>query len=121
LLGQAVERDPRYGHALAQTALCHHQLLDAGEGETHRGPAVDFARRAAKRVGSMGGAPNFTTSLRFLAACYAHLGRLGEAREIVRRLCAITPIVMEPAMRYRNPELRELFLSGLRMAAGETG
>jgi hypothetical protein len=56
LLGQAVERDPRYGHALARAALCHHQLLDAGEGETHLRPAVDFARRATKRVGSLGDA-----------------------------------------------------------------
>jgi pentatricopeptide repeat protein len=57
---------------------------------------------------------------RVLAACYAHMGRLEEAREIVRRLRAITPVVVEPAMRYRNPELRELYLSGLRLAAGET-
>jgi hypothetical protein len=28
---------------------------------------------------------------------------------------------MEPATRYRNPELRELFLSGLRLAAGDAG
>jgi hypothetical protein len=28
--------------------------------------------------------------------------------------------VMEPATRYRNPELRELFLFGLRLAADET-
>jgi hypothetical protein len=41
------------------------------------------------------------------------------AREIVRRLHAITPVVLEPGTRYRNPELRELFLPGLRMAAGE--
>jgi hypothetical protein len=47
------------------------------------------------------------------------MGRVDEAREIVRRLRAVTPIVMEPATRYRNPELRELFLSGLRLAAGE--
>jgi hypothetical protein len=36
------------------------------------------------------------------------MGRLDEAREIIRRLRAITPAVMEPATRYRNPELREL-------------
>jgi hypothetical protein len=47
------------------------------------------------------------------------MGRFDEAREIVRRLRAITPEVMEPGTRYRNPELRELFLSGLRQAAGE--
>jgi pentatricopeptide repeat protein len=58
---------------------------------------------------------------RVLAACYAHMGRLDEAREIVRRLRAITTLVVESAIRYRNPEYRELFLSGLRMAAGEVG
>ena len=57
---------------------------------------------------------------RVLASCYAHMGRLDEAREIVRRLRAITPVVMEPATRYRNQELRALFLSGLRQAAGES-
>ena len=50
---------------------------------------------------------------------YSRLMGLDEAGEIVRRLRAITPAVMEPATRYRNPELRELFLSGLRLAAGE--
>ena len=60
-------------------------------------------------------------SYRVLAACYAHMDRLDEAREIVRRLRAITLLVMEPATCYRNPELRELFLSGLRLAAGEAG
>jgi hypothetical protein len=54
-----------------------------------------------------------------MAACYAHMGRLDDTREIVRRLRAITPVVMEPGARYRNPELRELFLSGLRLAAEE--
>jgi hypothetical protein len=58
---------------------------------------------------------------RVLASCYAHMRRLGEARAIVSRLRAITPAVMEPATRYRDPELRQLFLSGLRLAAGEEG
>jgi len=218
LLGQAIERDPRYGHALAQVALCHHQLLDAGDGETHRGPAVDFARRAlqaapedpevlavaafvlgvrgedfdvavslidralalnpssalgwywsgmlgviaghpdlalehfdtflrlsprerpsvhltgigmalfmnrrfedaaAKLAGSLERVPNFTISLRFLAACYAHMGRLAEAREIVRRLRAITPVVVPTNLRFRDPLQKELLLTGLRLAAGE--
>jgi hypothetical protein len=57
---------------------------------------------------------------RVLAPCYAHMGRLEEVREIVSRLRAITPAVMEPGTRYRNPELRELFLSGLRLMAGGT-
>jgi Flp pilus assembly protein TadD len=65
--------------------------------------------------------PNSPAPYRVLASCYAHMGRLDDAREIVSRLRAITPAVMEPATRYRNPELRELFLSGLRLAAGEIG
>ena len=49
------------------------------------------------------------------------MGRLDEARGIVSRLHAIAPAVMELGTRYRDPELRELFLSGLRIAAGEGG
>ena len=64
-------------------------------------------------------APTFLVTYRFLASCYAHMGRLDEAREIVRRLREITPVVMPSVIPYRNPEQRELFLSGLRLAAGE--
>jgi TolB-like protein len=63
--------------------------------------------------------PSSPNSHRFLAACYAHMGRLDEAREIVRRLRAITPLVMPDASYLRNAEHRELLLSGLRLAAGE--
>jgi adenylate cyclase len=91
-----------------------------GIGETHF-----FSRRfddaAANLLASLELAPSFPVTYRVLAACYAHMGRLDEAREIVRRLRAITPVVVERATRYRNLEHRELFLSGLRIAAGETG
>ena len=87
------------------------------------GEAYFFSRRfdeaAANLLASLDLAPTFPVTYRVLASCYAHMGRLDEAREIVRRLRAIKTAVMEPATRYRNPELRELFLSGLRMAAGE--
>jgi adenylate cyclase len=63
--------------------------------------------------------PNFTIPYRCLAACYAHMGRLDEAREIVARLRTITPLVVQDAMIFRNPEQRELYLSGLRLATGE--
>ena len=46
------------------------------------------------------------------------MGRLDDAREIVARLRAITPAVMGDASYLRNPEHRELFLSGLRLAVG---
>jgi hypothetical protein len=47
------------------------------------------------------------------------MGRLDEARAIVARLRAITPLVMPGDLPWRNPEHRELFLSGLRLAVGE--
>jgi hypothetical protein len=37
----------------------------------------------------------------------------------VERLRAITPVVMPRTLPQRNPEHRELFLSGLRLATGE--
>ena len=63
--------------------------------------------------------PSFPTPYQFLAACYALMGRLDEAREIVARLRAITSVVMPDASYLRNAEHRELLLSGLRRAAGE--
>jgi adenylate cyclase len=63
--------------------------------------------------------PNFPTPYRHLAACYAHVGRLDDARDVIKRLRALTPAVMPPIMYLRNGEHRQLVLSGLRMAAGE--
>jgi adenylate cyclase len=62
--------------------------------------------------------PSFPGPYRTLAACYAHMGRLDKAREVVERLRAISPVVI-PDVILRNAEHRELFLSGLRLAAGE--
>jgi adenylate cyclase len=62
--------------------------------------------------------PDFPEGYRYLAACYAHMGRLDDAREIVERLCAITAVVIPDASYLRNPEHRELFLSGLHRAMG---
>jgi hypothetical protein len=47
------------------------------------------------------------------------MGRLDEAREIVAKLRTITALVVPSDLPYRNPEDRELFLSGLRLAGGE--
>jgi adenylate cyclase len=63
--------------------------------------------------------PSFPHPYRYLAACYAHMGRLDDAREIVERLRAVTSVAIPSGMGYRNPEHRELLLSGLRLAAGE--
>jgi adenylate cyclase len=56
---------------------------------------------------------------RYLAACYAHMGRLDDGRAVVERLRASACVVIPDASFLRNAEDRELYLSGLRLAAGE--
>jgi len=87
------------------------------------GNALFFKRRfddaAAKLLASLEHLPTVTPTYRLLASCYAHMGRLEEAREIVKRLLTVTRVVVPSVTPYRNPDDRELFLSGLRLAAGE--
>ncbi len=88
------------------------------------GTAQFFARRFDEAV------PNLLLTIqedesyaqpyRALAACYAHMGRLDEARVIAARLRIITPVVMPDVSYLRRSEDRELLVSGLRLAAGET-
>ena len=78
-----------------------------------------FAEATSKLLLSIQDDPGFPPAFRCLAACYAHMGRLDEARAIVARLRDITPLVMPTVVPLRNPEDRELFLSGLRLAVGE--
>ena len=63
--------------------------------------------------------PGYLETYRYLAACYAHMGRLDEAREVVARMRAVTSVIVPNASYLRNAEHRELYLSGLRLAAGE--
>jgi adenylate cyclase len=222
LTEQAIERDPRYGPALAWAAYCYVALLHGNRSENreadHR-KAVDFARRALQVAGDdpgvlantayalayfgedirvmmalvdralvlnpsfargwyisgvielwagqpdvaiehveasmrlsprapigpafgvIGGAHFFAQRFneavpklllaiqedssyiqpyRYLAACYAHTGQLDDAREILARLRAITLAVIPDASYLRNAGHRELYLSGLRLAADET-
>jgi len=61
--------------------------------------------------------PGSPAIYRILAACYAHVGRMADAREAITQLRAITSQVMPSALPWRIPEHRELLLSGLRLAA----
>jgi len=63
--------------------------------------------------------PTHPAPYRILASCYALMGRLDNARETIEQLRAITPAIEPIVTPYRNAEHRELFLSGLRLAAGE--
>jgi TolB-like protein len=80
-----------------------------------------FDEAVPKLLAAIQDDPSFAHSYRYLAACYAHMGRLDDAREIVRRLRAITSVVIPDAAFLRNAEHRELYLSGLRLAGSDGG
>jgi hypothetical protein len=89
------------------------------------GTALFFDRRfdeAAPRLrAAVEEMPAFPTPYRFLAACYAHMRLLGEARATIARLRTITSEVMvNYPLPFHDPGHRELYLSGLRLAVGET-
>jgi len=81
--------------------------------------AARFEDAAACLLLSLQEGRGWVPTHRFLASCYAHLGRFDEAREAVTRLRTLTSEVVPSAMHWRNPEHRELYPSGLRLAAGE--
>jgi adenylate cyclase len=79
-----------------------------------------FDEAAAKLILAIQDHPGFPPSYRTLAACYAHMGRLDEASATITRLRAIAPLHSLNDLNFRKPEDRELFLSGLRLAMGES-
>jgi TolB-like protein len=63
--------------------------------------------------------PGYLEAYRYLAACYASMGRIAEARKIIERLHGISPALM-PSINYlRNAEQRELYRAGLLLAMSE--
>jgi len=62
--------------------------------------------------------PYWTYSHAYLAACYAHMGRLAEAREALSRWQALAPQFSDWSF-LRVPEHRKLLEGGLRLAVGE--
>jgi len=86
------------------------------------GIALFFSRRFDEAVAKLRMAleqlPTFALPYQFLASCFAHMGRIDEARDIVSQLRSLTPVVVPSGAQFRNPEQRELYLSGLRLAAG---
>jgi adenylate cyclase len=87
-------------------------LIGSGHFFSHR-----FERAAATLLLAAQEHPGWPSTYRFLASSYAHLGRLGDAKEAVARLRMVTTTDMPTSVeQYRRPEDRELYLSGLRLA-----
>ena len=63
--------------------------------------------------------PGFTNTYRFLAACYAQMGRLDDSRRMISRLRSLTDDIVPQQLMFRNQAHCELFVSGLRLAIGE--
>ena len=107
----------------AETALCLSPRARVGNTFFRIGAAHFVSRRFDEALPNlliaMEEDPSFLNPRRFLAACYAHMGHLDEARKVVAQLRTMTPVVMPDAGYLRHPEHRDLFLSGLRLAAGE--
>src|SRR5215472_14645368 len=80
------------------------------------GEAHFFSRRfdeaAANLLASLERAPSFPVTYRVLAACYAHVGRFDEAREIVRRLVADDTQAAQKARPTPEPKVRGLSPGG---------
>jgi TolB-like protein/class 3 adenylate cyclase/Tfp pilus assembly protein PilF len=87
-----------------------------GEAQFYQRRFEDAASTLALSIEENPGAP---VAYRFLAACCAQMGRLDEARMIVAQLRSITAVLVPSELPYRNPEQRELLLTGLRLAGGE--
>jgi TolB-like protein len=106
-----------------ETALRLDPCGNRGWSLAYIGIAYFFSRRFEEALETpllaLEESPSYITTYRFLAACYAHMGRLREARDVVERLRAMNPAVVPGTVPYRNPEHRELFLSGLHLAAGD--
>jgi adenylate cyclase len=108
----------------AEKALRLSPRAQAGRSNYLIGAALFFDRRFEEAVPRLRVAiedtPVFPTPYRFLAACYAHMGLLDEARATIARLRTITPEVMvNYPLPFRDPGHRELYFSGLRLAMGE--
>jgi adenylate cyclase len=86
------------------------------------GEALFFKRQfdeaSTRLLASLEQIPTHAVTYRVLVSCYAQMAHLDEARGIAKRLRSITPVLVPYMIPYRNPDYRELFLSGLRLADG---
>jgi adenylate cyclase len=111
--------------AIAHTEISLRLSPRAGDGGSTRlniGAAHFFARRFDQALPTLLLAsqddPTDPHPFRYLAACYAHMGRLDDAGAISARLRVIGDAVVPDLNYLRDPAHREFYQSGLRLAAG---
>src|SRR5262249_56670803 len=105
--------DPNRAIELAETSLRLSPHTNSGAVHTLIGASHFLSRRfdeaIPKLLPALEETPGFPVACRYLAACYAGIRRLDEARDVVQRLRAITPAVLPPDIMYlrtaHNPEL----------------
>jgi TolB-like protein/class 3 adenylate cyclase len=78
-----------------------------------------FDLAAPKFLAAIQERPSYLTPYRFLASCYAHMGRTRDAREVVTILKGFGAALEPRVAIWRKSEHQQLLLSGLRLAAGE--
>jgi TolB-like protein len=114
---------PEFAIKHAEASLRLSPRAQVGFSYTIIGGALFFERRFEEAVPMLLLAiqedPDYPPPYRYLASCYAHLERLDDAGKIIRRLRAITPLVVPTYNQIRNTNHRELLVSGLRLAAGD--
>lgn len=116
------------GIADVETAMRLSPRCRFGTPLTAIGNALVFAERFNEAIPKLHRAiqedRSFPPNYRLLAICYAHLGRLDEARAALTALPNTAPLALRSLERSyramsRIPEHRELGLSGIRIAAGD--
>jgi adenylate cyclase len=79
-----------------------------------------FDEAAAVLRSSLEQYPHFAQTYRYLAAAYAHSGKISEARDAVEKLKKITPMVIPQTLPFRLAQHRDLLLTGLRLATSQS-
>jgi adenylate cyclase len=78
-----------------------------------------FEEAVSSLLASVEELPGFTNTYRFLAASYAHMGRLDLSRNVITKLRSLTPDIIPQQLLFRDQEQGHLLVSGLRLAMGD--
>jgi TolB-like protein/tetratricopeptide (TPR) repeat protein len=119
----AGQPDLAIGHLQTASRLNpHHRAYSSSIGMAHF-LARRYREAMVALTASLHERPGWPTTLRFLAASYAHLGEVAKARDIADRLRAITPAAVPLAecsgnSPFRDREQSALYAEGLGLAIG---